>query len=177
MRWTNKRSVSCDGGGGPLGHPRIFINVDKPQICWCTYCGVPYVCMLAYAERDTVLTWHRHTRTTASSWRVCLRPLTRLILSKTQRRFLLQSALARLALPSPTRLLPVHHSSRDRLRTLYTEICTGIVHASNVSFREVKVTRVYLKPNEVLGMVAPGTDKMSHATITPALNRNTSSHS
>ncbi|TKA29477.1 Lactobacillus shifted protein [Salinomyces thailandicus] len=42
VRWTNKRSVSCDGGGGPLGHPRIFINVDKPQICWCTYCGVPY---------------------------------------------------------------------------------------------------------------------------------------
>jgi len=28
--------------GGPLGHPRIFINVDKPQICWCTYCGLPF---------------------------------------------------------------------------------------------------------------------------------------
>lgn len=26
-----------------MGHPRIFINVDKPQICWCTYCGVPFV--------------------------------------------------------------------------------------------------------------------------------------
>jgi len=25
-----------------LGHPRIFINVDKPQICWCTYCGLPF---------------------------------------------------------------------------------------------------------------------------------------
>lgn len=35
--------MACDGGGGPLGHPRIFINLDKPQICWCTYCGVPYV--------------------------------------------------------------------------------------------------------------------------------------
>ena len=43
VRWTTERSVSCDGGGGPLGHPRIFINVDKPQICWCTYCGVPFV--------------------------------------------------------------------------------------------------------------------------------------
>jgi NADH dehydrogenase (ubiquinone) Fe-S protein 6 len=43
VRWTNERIVSCDGGGGPLGHPRIFINVDKPQICWCTYCGVPFV--------------------------------------------------------------------------------------------------------------------------------------
>jgi uncharacterized Zn-finger protein len=43
VRWTQKKVVSCDGGGGPLGHPRIFINTDKPQICACTYCGVPYV--------------------------------------------------------------------------------------------------------------------------------------
>lgn len=47
VRWTEKRVVSCDGGGGPLGHPRIFINVDKPQICWCTYCGVPFVSSLS----------------------------------------------------------------------------------------------------------------------------------
>lgn len=44
VRWTHDRIVSCDGGGGPLGHPRIFINVDKPQICACTYCGLPFVC-------------------------------------------------------------------------------------------------------------------------------------
>ncbi|KAI9892438.1 MAG: hypothetical protein M1814_001395 [Vezdaea aestivalis] len=42
VRWTKKRVVSCDGGGGPLGHPRIFINVDKPKVCACTYCGLPY---------------------------------------------------------------------------------------------------------------------------------------
>ncbi|KAB8360828.1 hypothetical protein FH972_024562 [Carpinus fangiana] len=42
VRWQHKRQVSCDGGGGPLGHPRIFINLDKPQVCWCTYCGTPY---------------------------------------------------------------------------------------------------------------------------------------
>ncbi|KAF1942297.1 NADH-ubiquinone oxidoreductase [Clathrospora elynae] len=42
VRWTHDRTVSCDGGGGPLGHPRIFINLDKPQICWCTYCGLPF---------------------------------------------------------------------------------------------------------------------------------------
>jgi NADH dehydrogenase (ubiquinone) Fe-S protein 6 len=43
VRWIKKRVVSCDGGGGPLGHPRIFINVDKPQINMCTYCGLPFV--------------------------------------------------------------------------------------------------------------------------------------
>jgi len=42
VRWTHERVVACDGGGGPLGHPRIFINVDKPQICMCTYCGLPF---------------------------------------------------------------------------------------------------------------------------------------
>jgi len=35
--------VECDGGGGPLGHPRVFINTDKPQICMCEYCGLPFV--------------------------------------------------------------------------------------------------------------------------------------
>lgn len=44
VRWINKRIVECDGGGGPLGHPKIFINLDKPEICPCTYCGLPYVC-------------------------------------------------------------------------------------------------------------------------------------
>ncbi|RKF55245.1 Lactobacillus shifted protein [Erysiphe neolycopersici] len=42
VRWSHERSVSCDGGGGPLGHPRVFINIDKPQICVCGYCGRPF---------------------------------------------------------------------------------------------------------------------------------------
>lgn len=43
VRWSKKRVISCDGGGGPLGHPRIFINLDKPQVHGCTYCGLPFV--------------------------------------------------------------------------------------------------------------------------------------
>ncbi|KAL1997262.1 hypothetical protein VTN49DRAFT_7409 [Thermomyces lanuginosus] len=42
VRWTKQRVVSCDGGGGPLGHPRIFINTDKPEIATCNYCGLPF---------------------------------------------------------------------------------------------------------------------------------------
>ncbi|KAL7274999.1 hypothetical protein RUND412_002063 [Rhizina undulata] len=42
VRWSEKRIVSCDGGGGPMGHPRIFINVDKPEIIPCGYCGLPF---------------------------------------------------------------------------------------------------------------------------------------
>lgn len=32
-------------GGGPHGHPRVFINVDKPEIVPCGYCGLPFVSM------------------------------------------------------------------------------------------------------------------------------------
>ncbi|KAK2761927.1 nadh-ubiquinone oxidoreductase [Colletotrichum kahawae] len=42
VTWTHKRIVACDGGGGPAGHPRIFINTDKPEIASCNYCGLPY---------------------------------------------------------------------------------------------------------------------------------------
>ena len=45
VRWTHERVVACDGGGGPAGHPRIFINTDKAEIATCNYCGVPYVCI------------------------------------------------------------------------------------------------------------------------------------
>ncbi|KAK0551088.1 hypothetical protein OC846_000820 [Tilletia horrida] len=42
VRLSSKRVVSCDGGGGALGHPKIFINLDKPGPKACTYCGVRY---------------------------------------------------------------------------------------------------------------------------------------
>ncbi|KAK5134750.1 hypothetical protein LTR08_006125 [Meristemomyces frigidus] len=42
VRWSKARVVSCDGGGGPLGHPRVFINLDKPMILPCNYCGLPF---------------------------------------------------------------------------------------------------------------------------------------
>ncbi|KAK4123330.1 NADH:ubiquinone oxidoreductase 18.4kD subunit, partial [Parathielavia appendiculata] len=42
VRWTHDRVVACDGGGGPTGHPKIFINTDKPEIATCGYCGLPF---------------------------------------------------------------------------------------------------------------------------------------
>lgn len=61
VRWTHSRIVACDGGGGPAGHPRVFINTDKPEIASCTYCGLPYVSLsiclprrsqVAYCDSD-----------------------------------------------------------------------------------------------------------------------------
>ena len=36
------RSVSCDGGGGPLGHPKVFLKIPGKQIA-CPYCSRIFV--------------------------------------------------------------------------------------------------------------------------------------
>ncbi|XP_043263409.1 NADH dehydrogenase [ubiquinone] iron-sulfur protein 6, mitochondrial [Colletes gigas] len=40
---TKERIVACDGGGGPLGHPKVYINLDKPGNHTCGYCGLRFV--------------------------------------------------------------------------------------------------------------------------------------
>jgi uncharacterized Zn-finger protein len=36
---TTENRVACDGGDGPLGHPRVYLSlVDKTAID-CPYCG------------------------------------------------------------------------------------------------------------------------------------------
>eukprot|EP01113_Clastostelium_recurvatum_P023138 TRINITY_DN2766_c0_g1_i1.p1 TRINITY_DN2766_c0_g1~~TRINITY_DN2766_c0_g1_i1.p1 ORF type:complete len:127 (-),score=5.73 TRINITY_DN2766_c0_g1_i1:32-388(-) len=36
------RVAVCDGGGGPLGHPRVFINLDCEGPRPCGYCGLRF---------------------------------------------------------------------------------------------------------------------------------------
>ena len=38
-----ERVVWCDGGGGPTGHPNVYINLDKPGSHTCGYCGQRFV--------------------------------------------------------------------------------------------------------------------------------------
>ncbi|KZT65150.1 ubiquinone oxidoreductase 20 kd subunit [Daedalea quercina L-15889] len=42
IRVVHGRKAVCDGGGGPLGHPKIFINVDKPGPIPCGYSGLRF---------------------------------------------------------------------------------------------------------------------------------------
>ena len=35
--------VYCSGGTGALGHPKVYINLDKPQLQSCGYCGNVFV--------------------------------------------------------------------------------------------------------------------------------------
>ena len=39
---TNDRTVACDGGDGPLGHPRVFLRIADAQVM-CPYCSRLYV--------------------------------------------------------------------------------------------------------------------------------------
>jgi len=42
IKMVATRLVSCDGGGGALGHPRVYINLDDGQPKACIYCGLRY---------------------------------------------------------------------------------------------------------------------------------------
>ena len=36
-------TVACDGGNGPLGHPRVFFTLSKEGEIECPYCSRKYV--------------------------------------------------------------------------------------------------------------------------------------
>ncbi|XP_031619030.1 probable NADH dehydrogenase [ubiquinone] iron-sulfur protein 6, mitochondrial [Contarinia nasturtii] len=38
-----ERVVCCDGGDPNLGHPKVYINLDKPGAHACGYCGLRFV--------------------------------------------------------------------------------------------------------------------------------------
>jgi uncharacterized Zn-finger protein len=35
--------VACDGGEGPLGHPRVYLNMGAKRDVECPYCGRRFV--------------------------------------------------------------------------------------------------------------------------------------
>jgi uncharacterized Zn-finger protein len=45
---VENRTVACDGGGGPLGHPRVFLNMGGDAHVDCPYCGRRYVAKAAF---------------------------------------------------------------------------------------------------------------------------------
>ena len=40
---TNQSRVACDGGGGSLGHPRIWLTFGPDGIVTCPYCSREFV--------------------------------------------------------------------------------------------------------------------------------------
>ncbi|XP_045421859.1 NADH dehydrogenase [ubiquinone] iron-sulfur protein 6, mitochondrial isoform X2 [Lemur catta] len=40
---VESRVIACDGGGGALGHPKVYINLDKEtKTGTCGYCGLQF---------------------------------------------------------------------------------------------------------------------------------------
>ncbi len=39
---ASSRVVACDGGDGPLGHPRVWLRIEGAQT-FCPYCSRLYV--------------------------------------------------------------------------------------------------------------------------------------
>ncbi|KAJ1866592.1 hypothetical protein H4R99_006927 [Coemansia sp. RSA 1722] len=42
VREIEGRLACCDGGGGALGHPRVWINLDEGKPESCNYCGLRF---------------------------------------------------------------------------------------------------------------------------------------
>ena len=41
--YVDSQTVACDGGSGPLGHPRVFLNMEGKGHVQCPYCGKEFV--------------------------------------------------------------------------------------------------------------------------------------
>jgi uncharacterized Zn-finger protein len=46
---TKTRAVSCDGGDGPFGHPKVYLRIADKQVM-CPYCSRLFV--LAPGAKD-----------------------------------------------------------------------------------------------------------------------------
>ncbi len=47
-----RRHVSCDGGEGPLGHPRVWLMIDERGYVDCGYCDRRFRLVGAGQEPD-----------------------------------------------------------------------------------------------------------------------------
>lgn len=36
---SNKKTVACDGKGGALGHPRVYLSLQQKKTTVCPYCS------------------------------------------------------------------------------------------------------------------------------------------
>ena len=40
---VENEQVACDGGEGPLGHPRVYLNMESKGHITCPYCSCEFV--------------------------------------------------------------------------------------------------------------------------------------
>jgi uncharacterized Zn-finger protein len=52
---VSSRRVSCDGVGGALGHPRVWIELGGDDVGECGYCDRRFILAKAHAEESEQL--------------------------------------------------------------------------------------------------------------------------
>ena len=62
--FTNDSRVVCNGGGGPLGHPQVWLTLGSDGQVMCPYCSRHFAAAGpqaddSYAHRDTENSRHR----------------------------------------------------------------------------------------------------------------------
>lgn len=40
---VTSRNIACDGGGGALGHPRVWLNLGDENHIVCPYCSREFI--------------------------------------------------------------------------------------------------------------------------------------
>ena len=48
--FTNDSRVSCNGGGGPLGHPQVWLTLGGDGQVTCPYCSRQFVATASQAD-------------------------------------------------------------------------------------------------------------------------------
>ena len=43
MQVVNSSNVVCDGGGGALGHPKVYLDMGKEKNIICPYCSKSFI--------------------------------------------------------------------------------------------------------------------------------------
>ena len=43
LQVVNSSNVVCDGGGGALGHPKVFLDMGKEKNIICPYCSKSFI--------------------------------------------------------------------------------------------------------------------------------------
>lgn len=52
---VHARRVACDGVGGALGHPRVWIELGGDGVAECGYCDRRFVLAAAHVDEDEAL--------------------------------------------------------------------------------------------------------------------------
>ncbi len=40
---VDEKTVACDGGGGDLGHPNVYLNLEEKGEIICPYCSRKFI--------------------------------------------------------------------------------------------------------------------------------------